>query len=88
MTFRVIGDVIEFDGQPLAVITSPLNGNRVDAIDALNSAEWLTQGDAENMLVELRADVIRIIKTGWTNEQETAVRAAFTQSVHKWIRDR
>lgn len=33
----IVGDVIEYDGKPFAIITAPLSGFRMDAIDWLNT---------------------------------------------------
>jgi len=35
--FQVKGDIIEYDGKPFAVITAPLSGFRMEAVDTLNA---------------------------------------------------
>jgi len=64
--FRVIGDVIECDGKPFAVVTAPLSGQQLDAIDALNGIGFLTETEYSDTLHEIKADVNRVASEALT----------------------
>lgn len=99
--FRVDGDIIEYDGKPFAVITMPLCGDKIDAIDALNGQNWLYATEAETMLKETMADVNQsvtiLIDNAWL-PGDTAmklrksllsnVKGAFMSAVTTWIRSK
>jgi len=61
----IVGDVIEYDGKPFAIITAPLSGWRLDAIDCVNNHDLFLDGVVEELAEEkacdFRNDAIKII---------------------------
>ena len=76
--FQVIGDTIYFHGQPLAVITMPLSGMKIEAIDALNMVNYHPAEDVADIIREVRGDVNQVVndtlleavKAVWINDAQ------------------
>lgn len=77
--FQVIGDTIYFHGQPLAVITMPLSGLKLEAVDALNQVDYYPGETVEDILKEVKADINHACEDTltlamdavWLNEAQT-----------------
>ena len=65
--FQVKGDVIEFDGKPFAVITAPISGFRMEAVDALNNYDTFIEERVDFHVAEARADDMREVKDAINN---------------------
>ena len=52
----IVGDTIEYDGKPFAIITAPLCGWRMDAIDCVNNHDDFLGEIVEGVTEEKRAD--------------------------------
>lgn len=65
--FDVIGDTIYYHGQPLAVITMPLCGAKINAIDDLNERFTYTHDDVSEIVREIDGDVNHIIDLALTD---------------------
>lgn len=61
----IVGDVIEYDGKPFAIITTPLSGWRLDAIDCVNNYDLfldeIVEETTEEKACDFRRDAIKII---------------------------
>lgn len=52
----VVGDVIEYDGKPFAIITAPLSGWRMDAIDMVRDYDIFLEDVVSEIVSEERSD--------------------------------
>lgn len=68
--FRVIDDTIYYNGQPLAVITMPLCGAKLDAVDDLNERDMYTFDDVSDVVREITSDVNHVIDVALTDAIE------------------
>lgn len=67
--FRVIGDVLEYDGKPFAVVTMPLSGQQITAIEALEGIGFISEVEYGELLHDMKKDVNRIVKEALTATQ-------------------
>lgn len=65
--FQVIGDILYYHGQPLAVITMPLCGAKLDAIDDLNGRLTYTDDEVSDIVKEITSDVNHVVKETLTD---------------------
>lgn len=65
--FQVIGDTIYYNGQELAVITMPLSGMKINAIDDLNERFTYTYDDVSAIVREIDGDVNHVVKEALTD---------------------
>jgi len=54
----VVGDVIEYDGKPFAVITAPLSGWRMDALDCANNYDMFLDSVIDETVDEHLSDIV------------------------------
>ncbi len=86
--FRVIGDVIECDGKPFAVVTAPLSGQQLDMIDALNGIGFLTETEYGDALEEIKSDVNRVVSEALTAaKDELWLTEALTETLTERVQD-
>ncbi len=60
--FHVNGDIIEYDGKELAVITAKLSGFRMDAVDAINNYDNFLDERVNQTVKEERIDDLSSIE--------------------------
>jgi len=82
--FQVIGDEIYYDGRVLAVITAPLSGWRMDALDAIGLIEHYSAREVADIIREIKAGVNQVVNDALTAADDAVW---INDAQHDWIKD-